>query len=253
MKPGSTLFKTLLVLLLFLVAFAGAFGDELTVNVVSKVLQSFDPGEAGHEDAREWVLIPSKFGYDANGKSYWQKRKLDAWPEALYGKNRDNEKLQVLGITGKFSRKGYNYVEIVPGTGEGQNFKPKPISIPGRVESVDLWIWGANYAYYLEVHLRDFEGIDHVLSFGLLQFAGWKNLRAKIPGSIPQSWRYLPRLRNLELTKLVLWTQPNEKVDEFFMYLDQLKITTDLFETSFDGDELADAETLQKIWGAPQQ
>ena len=135
MKPGSTFFKTLLVLLLLLVACAGAFGDEITVNVVSQVLQSFDPDEAGHEMARDWVLLPSKFGYDAKGNSYWQMRKLDAWPEALYGKNRDKEKLQVLGITGKFSRKGYNYVEIVPGTGEGQNFKPKPDPHPrqGRV------------------------------------------------------------------------------------------------------------------------
>ena len=253
MKPGWTFLRTLLVMLLLLVAGAGAFGDEITVNVVSRVLQSFDPDEAGRETARSWVLLPSKFGYDSKGNSYWQSRKLDAWPEALYGKNRDKEKLQVLGLTGKFSRKGYNFVEIVPGTGEGQNFKPGPIPIPGRVETIDVWVWGANYAYYLEAHVRDFQGIDHVLPFGSIQFAGWKNLRTKIPGSIPQAWRYLPRLRNLELTKLVLWTQPNEKVDEFFIYLDQLTVTTDPFETSLDGDELADAETLQQIWGAPKQ
>jgi hypothetical protein len=247
MKPGSTFFTMLLVLLLLLAA--GAFGDELTVNMVGRVLQSFDPGEAGHEDARNWVLLPSKFGYDSKGNSLWKTRKVDAWPESLYGKNRDKEQLQVLGITGKFSRKGYNYVEIVPGTGEGQSFKSKPIPVPGRVESFDLWVWGANYAYYLEAHVRDFQGIDHVLPFGLLQFTGWKNLRCKVPGNIPQAWKYLPRLQNLELTKLVLWTQPGEKVDEFYMYLDQLKVTTDLFETTFDGDELADADVLQQVWG----
>jgi len=249
MKPGSTFFRTLLVLLLLLAAGAGAFGDELTVNMVGRVLQSFDPGEAGHVDARNWVLLPSKFGYDSKGNSFWRTRKVDAWPESLYGKNKDKEQLQVLGITGKFSRKGYNYVEIVPGTGEGPSFKSKPIPVPGRVESFDLWVWGANYAYYLEAHVRDFQGIDHVLPFGLLQFSGWKNLRCKVPGNIPQAWKYLPRLRNLELTKLVLWTQPNEKVDEFYMYLDQLKVTTDLFETTFDGDELADADVLQQVWG----
>ncbi len=241
--------RTLLVLLLLLAAGAAAFGDEITVNVVSKVLQSFDPDEKGKADARQWQVLPSKFGYDASGKSYWQLRLVDAWPEALYGKNKDKLPLQVLGLTGKFSRKGYNYVEIVPGTGEGANFKPVPIDIPGRVESLDLWVWGANYAYYLEAHVRDFQGIDHVLPFGLLQFAGWKNLRSRVPGNIPQSWKYLPRLKNLELTKLVLWTQPNEKVDEFFIYIDQLKITTDLFETSFDGDELADEDTLRQVWG----
>ncbi len=249
MKPGSTFFRAILTLLLLLATCAAASADEITVNVVSNVLQSFDPNEAGHENARDWVVLPSKFGYDSSSKSYWQVRKVDAWPAALFGKNKDKENLQVLGITGKFTRKGYNYVEIVPGKGQGQSFQPVPIPIPGRVESFDLWVWGANYAYYLEAHVRDFQGIDHVLPFGLLQFAGWKNLRCKVPGSIPQAWKYLPRLQNLELTKLVLWTQPNEKVDEFFIYIDQLKVTTDLFETSFDGDELADPDTLQQIWG----
>lgn len=253
MKPGSTVFKTLLVVLLLLGAGAAGFSDELTVNMVARVLQSFDPGEAQQENARNWVLLPSKFGYDAKGGNYWQSRRVDAWPASLYGKNRDKEKLQVLGITGKFTRKGYNYVEIVPGTGEGSSFKAMPIPIPGRVESIDLWVWGANYAYSLEAHVRDFQGIDHVLPFGSLQFSGWKNLRCRISGSIPQAWRYLPRLRNLELTKLVLWTPPNEKVDEFYLYLDQIKVTTDLFETTFDGDELADPEALQQIWGAPKQ
>jgi hypothetical protein len=253
MKPGSITFRTLLVMLLLLGACVLAASDELTVNVVASVLQSFDPDEAGRELGRTWALIPSKFGYDSKGSSMWQTRLVDAWPEALYGKNKDKLKLQVLGITGKFTRKGYNYVEIVPGSGEGKNFTPKPIPIPGRVESLDLWVWGANYAYTLEAHVRDFQGIDHVLPFGLLQFAGWKNLRCRVPGSIPQAWKYLPRLRNLELTKLVLWTEPGEKVDEFFLYLDQIKVTTDIFETTFDGEDLADADRLQQIWGTTQQ
>jgi hypothetical protein len=247
MKAGWVL------LVLLLVAGAGAFSDELTVNMVGLVVQSFDPDESGHELARDWTVLPSKFGIDTKGGSFWQLRKVDAWPEALFGKNRDKLSLQVLGLTGKFSRKGYNYVEIVPGTGSGQGFQPKPIPLPGRVAAIDLWVWGANYDYLLDVHVRDYQGIDHVLSFGSLRFAGWKNLRVQVPGSIPQSWRYLPRRQGLELTKLVLWTQPGERVDEFFMYLDQIKVTTDLFETTFDGGELAEPETVQQIWGTPKQ
>jgi len=253
MKPASTFLRALLAALLLLGVGAAAFGDEVTVNMVGRVIQSFDPEEAQQENGRTWALLPSKFGYDPQGKSYWQTRKVDAWPQSLFGKNRDKLRLQVLGINGRFSRKGYNYVEIVPGTGEGSSFKPKPISMPGRVESIDVWVGGANYAYLLEAHVRDYQGIDHVLPFGSLQFAGWKNLRCKLSGSIPQAWKYLPKLQNLELTKLVLWTQPGEKVDDFYMYLDQIKVTTDLFETTFDGNELADAETLQEIWGTAKQ
>jgi hypothetical protein len=226
-----------------------ALADEITVNLVPRILQGFDPGEARREVARTWKVVPSKFGYDRQGKSLWESKLVKAWPEALYGRNKDGEDLAVLGIHGAFLRKGYNYVEIIPGTGTGDNFVPKAIPIPGRAHFLDLWAWGSNYAYSLELHVRDFQGIDHVLPLGSLQYIGWKNLQVRVPGSIPQSWKYLPRRQGLELTKLVLWTQPAEKVDEFYLYLDQIKVTTDMFESSYDGENLAELEELQEIWG----
>jgi len=226
-----------------------AAADELTVNYVPRVLQSFDPDEKGRETYRAWQLRPSKFGYDAEGESLWESKLVDGWPESLFGKNRDKDDLQVLGLHGSFQRKGYNYVEIVPGTGEGSGFTPRPLVIPGRADAIDMWVWGSNHAYTLEIHVRDFNGIDHVLPLGLLQFVGWKNLRVRVPGNIPQVWKYVPRLRNLEVTKLVLWTTPGEKVDDFYMYLDQLKVVSDVFESRYDGDTLGEVEALQEIWG----
>jgi hypothetical protein len=249
MKLGQKTTIRLLAVALLLGCCLLAFADEVTVNFVPQILQSFDPDEVDRENYRTWALIPSKFGYDSEGNSLWEQQLVEAWPESLYGKNRDNLELQVLGIHGAFLRKGYNWVEIVPGEGEGSNFTPKPLSIPGRADAIDIWVWGSNHAYRLEVHLRDFHGIDHVLEFGSLQFMGWKNLRVRVPATIPQTWKYLPRLRNLEVTKLVLWTTPMEKVDDYYMYLDQLKVVSDVFETPFDGDGLADADILQEVWG----
>jgi hypothetical protein len=249
MKLGLKNTIRLLVIALLLGGCLLAFADELTVNIVPQVLQSFDPGDMDKENYRTWELFPSKFGFDTEGNSLWEHQLVKAWPQALYGRNRDNEDLEVLGIHGAFLRKGYNWVEIVPGVGEGENFEPKPIQIPGRADAIDLWVWGSNYAYDLEIHLRDFQGIDHVLKFGSIQFIGWKNLRVRIPASIPQAWKYLPRLKNLEVTKLVLWTTPTEKVDDFYLYLDQLKVVSDIFESRYDGDELADVDTLQEVWG----
>jgi len=249
MKRGFRTSCRLLVIVLLVGSAAAALADEVTFNLVPRVLQSFDPAEQQREVYRTWKLVPSKFGYDRSGSSLWEAKLVEAWPESLYGKNKDGEDLRVLGLRGKFLRKGYNYVEIVPGTGEGDGFEPKPIPIPGRVHFIDLWVWGSNHAYTLEAHVRDFQGIDHVLSFGSIQFVGWKNLQVRVPGSIPQSWQYLPRRQGLELIRLVLWTQPLEKVDDFYMYLDQIKVTTDVFETSYDGNNLAEADELQEIWG----
>jgi hypothetical protein len=250
MKRGfQTSTRLLVIVLLLFGAAAVAFTDEVTLNLVPRVLQSFDPGEQQREVYRTWKLIPSKFGYDGNGDSLWESKLVATWPEALFGKNKDGEELSVLGIHGSFLRKGYNYVEIVPGTGQGDSFEPKPIPIPGRVQFLDLWVWGSNHAYSLEIYVRDYRGIDHMLPIGSIQFIGWKNLQVRVSGSIPQAWQYLPRRQGLVLTKLVLWTQPLEKVDEFYMYIDQIKATTDVFESSYDGNNLAEAEELQEIWG----
>ncbi|HEY9594617.1 MAG TPA: flagellar filament outer layer protein FlaA, partial [Spirochaetia bacterium] len=122
------------------------------------------------------------------------------------------------------------------------------IPIPGRVQSVNMWVWGANYNYWIDAYVRDYQGIDHVVHLGSLNFAGWRNLSAGISTAIPQSRKYIPRYAGLELTKLVMWTAPDEKVDDFYLFIDELTVITDLFETRFDGEDLADPTTLNEIW-----
>jgi len=83
---------------------------------------------------------------------------------------------------------------------------------------------------------------------GSLNYAGWKNLSASISGAIPQARRYIPRYAGLELTKLVIWTSPEEKVDDYYCFIDEISVLTDLFETKFDGEDLAEPESLNNIW-----
>lgn len=250
MKLGFKTSSILLSVALLLCFSSFAVANNVTVSLVSRVLQSFDPNEVDTPNARTWKLFPSKFGIDRDGNSMWEMQLISAWPEALFGKNREKDEFRVLGLHGKFLRKGYNSVEIVPGTGEGENFRPVPLPIPGRVDMLDLWVWGSNHKYYMEAHVRDQEGVDHVLPLGSIKHIGWKNLRTKFPTSIPQTWTYVPRYRQLIITKLVLWTRPEEKVDDFYMYIDHIKVLTDLFEASYDGDELAEKDRLQEIWGS---
>jgi hypothetical protein len=57
----------------------------------------------------------------------------------------------------------------------------------------------------------------------------------------------------MELVKIVLWTRPEEAVDGFHFYLDQVKVLTDVFETPFDGEGLADPDFVQQTWDAEQR
>ena len=82
-----------------------AFSDEITTNYTSKVIESFD-----NPDAQQWIVTGSKFSTEG----YPKKAYANAWPEAIFGKNKEGKELKALGIHGKFDRKAYNYIEIIP-------------------------------------------------------------------------------------------------------------------------------------------
>ncbi len=241
MRPGRrSLLGAMLVLLLISPA-ALVAADEYTTNLVPAVLDGFD------DPAKSlWIVQGSRFATDG----YPQSTLVRAWPDALFGRNKENKDHFALGIHAKFDRKGYNAIKIIPAKKENGKLVPSPLLIPGRAKTMDLWVWGSNYNYYMDLHLRDYQGVDHVITLGDLTFQGWRNLTAIIPGSIPQARRHIPRYQPLELTELVIWTRPTESVDDFYVFLDQVKVLTDMFETRFDGDNLADEDTLNQVWSA---
>jgi hypothetical protein len=242
MQVTKKIFKSIFILLCFLYSFL-LFAEETTHNVETILIEDFDNPDSG----RKWIVEGSEF-VDAKMLKY---EYVKAWPDALFGRNVQKTDLKCLGIKAGFIRQGYNYLEIIPAkSGEGGKNVPDPIILKGNVKTMDIWVWGSNYNYYLEAHVLDSFGIPHVLSFGNLNFAGWKNLTARISLAIPQSKRHLLQEEQLRLTKFVLWTRPSEKVDEFYIYLDQIKILTDTYILRFDGDELADKEYINQLWGS---
>jgi hypothetical protein len=190
---------------------------------------------------------------------------VPGYPQALFGRSLDKPDRGVLGMWGKFDRKGYNFIELIPAAEapadaddsaiiyenleDGKRWVHAPIDLPGRISYIDIWVWGSNHKYYLDLHVEDHRGIDYVLKFGDLNFVGWRNLRIQIPTYISQSVQYLPRFRNMRVTKLTIWTRPQEKVDEFFMYFDHMKVLTDLFESRYDGDDFEQPDFMQDTWG----
>ena len=262
MKQGSFRAVRHIVFLLMMLSITvfSVFGDDYTSDHISVILEKFN-GETIHEWSIgsttytydfEWALDASKFATKLDDDSYPKMIFVESWPMQIHGNNRGALDIKSLGIHGKFDRRGYNWVDVYPkviGTG-GEDEDPEPfeIPIPGRIKYLDMWVWGSNLKYYMEAYFRDYQGVVYALPMGGIGHQGWKNLRVQIPTSIPQSRRALPRLAGLTFVKFRIWTTPVERVDNFYVYFNQMKVLTDIFETLFDGDELADPDRVKELW-----
>ncbi|RPJ07022.1 MAG: hypothetical protein EHM28_08600 [Spirochaetaceae bacterium] len=256
MKKQSFIFFLITLCAAFIVV--GAYADETFENIESMTIDDFDSAETlnGSDRAFTWTIRASKFiGTTGEGDS----KELDlewklvpGYPSALYKRDdAEGKDLNVIGVRGGFTRKGFNYLEFIPvGKDTSDGEKLYPIELRGRIKTVSMWVWGANFNYYIDIHLRDSNGIDHTIRLGDTKFEGWRNLSVHIPTAIAQVKRYTTKGEALSLTKIVVWTRPGEKVDNFYIYFDQLRMVTDTFITKFDGDELADVE---KIWASDGQ
>jgi hypothetical protein len=224
-----------------------AFGADDTTSMESKVLESFN----GDDDSPYiWRAESSRFITRTSDMTYPVLHYVDAWPVAVFGYNRagDQPALRSLGIHGKFDRTGYNWIDIYPVLSNNPDAGPYEIPIPGRVHNFDMWVWGANLRYYMEIYVRDYRGVVHALRLGDIAHRGWKNLSVRVPSHIIQSRRTIPAYAGLTFIKFRIWTQPVERVDDFYIYFKQFKILTDTFEALFDGNDLADPAHVERLW-----
>jgi hypothetical protein len=259
MKQGSFRVLSFMLGLILMAGIAvfSAFGDENTVDYEAVVLETWDGTTTAHEWTIgsktysydfTWKLEASKFATKTDDDAFPKITYVPSWPMALFGANRSGKELQSLGVGGRFDRRGYNWVDLYPVTGEGDDAEPFEIPIPGRLSYLDLWVWGSNLNYYIEIYLRDYQGVVHNIHLGYIGFTGWQNMRVRVPNSIPQAKRVLPKLAGLTFVKFRIWTTPLERVDNFYIYFDQFKVLTDTFESLYDGDELADPDRVQELW-----
>jgi hypothetical protein len=276
----------LVALVLMTGAAIAAFGDEFVVNLESRLVENFDNTEDSKyvwkKDASRYAVgrlaedkdnpifanldftkhwsTPSQYENDFYPKIDHK----EGWPMALFKNNKDGKELKVLGIWGKFKRMGYNWIDIYPTLKSGgEDAGAYEIPLPGRVRYLDMWVWGASLNYYIEVYLRDQQGVVHSLYLGNIAYRGWKNLRTQVPNNVPQNRRIIldPTSSSmtsveerhniyLKFVKFRIWTTPSTEVGNFYIYLDQFKVLTDTFESLFDGDELSDPDWIRENWEA---
>lgn len=238
MKRGL---KVLISLACFFVIGLPVFSQPSSRSIETFVMESFD--SVGNQNYMyngksynwEWGVNTSRFiaeGYPKQG--YYE-----GIPNSLKAlRMGDTTTPQVLGVKTAFNRKGDNWFEVYP------VLDGKPFEIPfiGNVTTFDFWVWGANYKYYLEVMVRDATGRVHVLQAGSLAFNGWKNIIINIPGWIQQHSHLRSGPENLTFVGYRVRTDAEEYVDDFIIFFDHMKYTTNSLSFIYDGYELKDAD-----------
>ncbi|MDR3356288.1 MAG: flagellar filament outer layer protein FlaA [Spirochaetaceae bacterium] len=261
MKTGIS--KLFCLVLFVSLAAVPAFSDSNTVALESIILDNFDGTPYtvdGEEYKYTWKVSGSKFSTKTDTQTFPIISPVATAPQSL---SRQNQNIKSIGIQGAFDRHGYNWVDIYPTLADGDG-QPVEIPLQGRIRVIDVWVWGSNLNYSIEAYIRDNRGIIHSVPLGNLKYIGWRNLRVDVPSGIPMVSNVLPRPTDATtFVKFRLWTSPversyvdvkrdiNGKVTEivpFYVYISQLKVLADIYESVYDGDELAYPKNTEKLW-----
>lgn len=238
MKRGL---KVLIGLACFCVIGLPLFAQPSSKSVETFVMEDFDSaGEQnylykGKTYSWDWAVNSSRFvaeGYPKTG--YYE-----GIPNSLKQLRKGSDKeFKVFGVKTAFNRKGDNWFEVYP------TLDDKPFEIPfvGTVTQLDFWMWGANYKYYLEVMVRDSLGTVHVLPAGSLCFSGWKNIIVNIPGWVQQHSHLRSGPEDMTFVGFRIRSDAAEYVDNFVLFIDQIKYTTNSLTYIYDGYELNEVE-----------
>ena len=241
MKRGGAFFISVVVFAGLQAAYV--FADTSTVALESRIIETW-----AADSPYQWVTDGIRYATKKDAGTF------AVYPQALYRSPAEAEGKMSFGLNGQFQRQGYNWIDIYPVNKDTPDSGAVPIPLEGLVHAFDMWVWGSNLNYTLEAYIRDYRGILHRINFGSLAFLGWKNLRASVPPNFPMYDRALPvKKHGSEFIKFRLWTGPQERVNNFYVYFNQLKILTDPFRTRFDGDDLADDAQATELWSSVKQ
>jgi hypothetical protein len=107
-----------------------------------------------------------------------------------------------------------------------------------RTQGVSLWVHGRGNDYTMECWLKDYKGDVHILKMGSINFVGWRPVRVTVPANIPQEIQSYPQTRVTKIVRFVIRANPNAGTEDIYLFFDQLKVLTDVFEVNFDGQNL---------------
>ena len=234
MKQRGVVCVLVLLLLLFSVP---VFAQPNMKSVETIMIDTFDT-----KDDMDWTwkVQASKFIHtneDDASDTYPKLAYFEAIPNSLKAyRTADDPTPYVLGVQVSYDRKGDNWFEVYPTDKETGDVYEIPLK--GTVTQLDLWVWGANYAYYLELLLRDADGNVHVVPACTLNFQGWRNVIVDMPSTVRQQSRLRSGPETANFIGFRVRADANEYADDFVIYFDQLRYSTNTLNNIYDGYEL---------------
>jgi hypothetical protein len=123
------------------------------------------------------------------------------------------------------------------------NIRPvRPIPVPGKTKVISVWVAGRESKHRLEVVVSDYYGNSAYIDMGRLDFPGWRKLTVAVPQSLKQRDPHYHYLGGITVRGFNVKCDIDETYGSFFIYLDDLRVVTDLFEEEIrDTDDMLDA------------
>lgn len=231
-----------ILLLILLVSATGAFAQSANREVGDP-----DPAQIGVDTAQQELkeISISKFEDAAMWRSQMPRdagittiRKVKGSPldkepiedEESLGMNEADD--YVLGVKASFYKRSVTSFSVLPAN---------PMAVEGICKTVSVWVIGRNTDHMLKLLIKDQFGNKAEVTMGKLNFSGWKKMTVAIPTSVVQKdYHYVNRM-GIEIVGFRVECDPEEAYGSYYLYLDDLRATTDLFsENNRDQDDIAD-------------
>ena len=234
--------KHILILLLILCCFVFAYGvDPDPDSVTTANSQITEVRLNGFEDASFWLVsmpidqgIISKQSRRGFPKDLSADNSNIARRDDKYGIPKSYSKEKVLGVKVEYISRGYNWFSIRP---------VKPIVIEGICQSISVWVAGRNYKHWLKGIIQDFYGYERLLYIDRLNFIGWKELSFSIPEVVTQRDFHFVDKQGIKFNGFVVECDPMETFGVYYLYLDELRSVTDIFN-----EKIRDIDDMRDDW-----
>lgn len=207
-----------------------------TVSVVfaSSVIYLFSQVSTNETQtvSRQWFSFEPNEEFTVTGSRYF----IEDKSQVKYYSNIPNFLRQLggsensLGVRFSWDRRGENYADIVPSS---------PKLFDGRIARASLWVWGGNFRHDLSlIFERTTDGYAYSVPMGKLDFYGWKRRTTSVPASISTKQRAAGDVSRYSFTKFRVYSDPRERVNNIYVFLDNFDIEEQIKLTDFDGAEL---------------